>query len=149
MTNSVLKAQIDSQITNEATENGITPAEVGGNLKAIIDYIDSKINYSSSAFRVEQNGTNAPVITEYTNSLGTITWVRESAGRIVGTLSSGTFVTAKTFISQSRRSIFSNTSSGTRNLNIIAGGNEIIITQDDGTNPIDGVDVKFEIRVYN
>ena len=43
MTNTVLKAQIDSQITNETTENGITPAEVGGNLKEIVDYVDQQV----------------------------------------------------------------------------------------------------------
>lgn len=49
MTNTVLKAQIDSQITNETTDNGITPAEVGGNLKDIVDYVDQEI---SSAIEV-------------------------------------------------------------------------------------------------
>lgn len=37
MTNTALKAQIDSQITNETTSNAITPTKVGVNMKAIID----------------------------------------------------------------------------------------------------------------
>lgn len=42
MTNTALKAQIDSQITNETTSQGITPAEVGGNLTAIVNYVDQQ-----------------------------------------------------------------------------------------------------------
>jgi hypothetical protein len=42
MTNTVLKAQIDSQITNETTPNGITPTEVGENIKAVVDYVDQE-----------------------------------------------------------------------------------------------------------
>ena len=40
MTNTVLKAQIDSHITNETLPNSISPADVGGNLKSVVDYID-------------------------------------------------------------------------------------------------------------
>ena len=43
MTNTALKAQIDSQITNETTPLGITPTEVGENLKDIVDYVDQQI----------------------------------------------------------------------------------------------------------
>jgi len=42
MTNTALKAQIDSQITNETLSNSISPADVGGNLKAVVDYIDQQ-----------------------------------------------------------------------------------------------------------
>ena len=42
MTNTVLKAQIDSQITNETTPNGITPTDVGENIKAVVDYVDQE-----------------------------------------------------------------------------------------------------------
>ena len=37
MTKSELKAQIDSQITNETTANAITPTKVGTNMKLIVD----------------------------------------------------------------------------------------------------------------
>lgn len=43
MTNTALKAQIDSQITNETLPNSISPADVGGNLKAVVDYIDQEV----------------------------------------------------------------------------------------------------------
>jgi len=42
MTNTALKAQIDSQITNETATGGITPYEVGTNLKEIVNYIDQQ-----------------------------------------------------------------------------------------------------------
>ena len=43
MTNTALKAQIDSQITNETSPNSISPADVGGNLKSVVDYIDQQV----------------------------------------------------------------------------------------------------------
>jgi hypothetical protein len=43
MTNTQLKALIDSQITNETVDFAITPAEVGGRMKEIIDYVDQEI----------------------------------------------------------------------------------------------------------
>jgi len=43
MTNTALKAQIDSQITNETTPAGITPTDVGTNLKAVVDYVDQQV----------------------------------------------------------------------------------------------------------
>ena len=42
MTNTALKAQIDSQITNETSANAITPTDVGTNLKAVVDYVDQE-----------------------------------------------------------------------------------------------------------
>ena len=48
MTNTELKAQIDSQITNETTPLGITPTEVGSNLKAIVDYVDQQVLIKTS-----------------------------------------------------------------------------------------------------
>lgn len=42
MDNTTLKAQIDSQITNETTPSGITPTDVGTNLKSVVDYIDQQ-----------------------------------------------------------------------------------------------------------
>jgi len=43
MTNTALKAQIDSEITNETTPAGITPTDVGTNLKSVVDYVDQEI----------------------------------------------------------------------------------------------------------
>lgn len=49
MTNTALKAQIDSQITNETTPAGITPTDVGTNLKAVVDYVDQQAPIKTSA----------------------------------------------------------------------------------------------------
>ncbi len=43
MTSTELKAQIDSQITNETTANAITPTDVGTNLKKVVDYVDQQV----------------------------------------------------------------------------------------------------------
>ena len=42
MTNTQLKTQIDTQITNETVKSGITPTEVGNNIKAVVDYADQQ-----------------------------------------------------------------------------------------------------------
>lgn len=42
MDNTTLKAQIDSQITNETNPGSITPAKVGGNIKAVVDYVNQE-----------------------------------------------------------------------------------------------------------
>lgn len=60
MTNTVLKAQIDSQITNETSPNSISPADVGGNLKAVVDYID-QFYVKEYIAQLSQTGTNAPM----------------------------------------------------------------------------------------
>jgi hypothetical protein len=42
MTNTQLKAQIDNNITNETAPLGITPSDVGSNIKAVVDYVDQE-----------------------------------------------------------------------------------------------------------
>ena len=49
MTNTTLKAQIDSQITNETTPSSVSPTDVGTNLKAVVDYIDQQVPVKTSA----------------------------------------------------------------------------------------------------
>lgn len=62
MTNTQLKAQIDSQITNETTANAITPTDVGTNLKAVVDYTDQeallKENVSNKSINVVTDGAS-------------------------------------------------------------------------------------------
>jgi hypothetical protein len=54
MTNTALKAQIDSQITNETTANAITPTKVGTNMKLIVDYIDDENEIILNSFSLKQ-----------------------------------------------------------------------------------------------
>jgi len=83
MDSTTLKAQIDSQITNETLPNSITPAEVGGNLKAVVDYVDQ----GEYSIMLTQLGTNAPVAsTIFRNTIGAIVWSRNSIGNYSATL---------------------------------------------------------------
>ena len=105
MTSTVLKAQIDSQITNETTEDGITPAEVGVILKDVVDYVDQQVPYKSYiALLTQDGGAGAPVATVIQNNLGgTVLWERIGLGNYKATLV-GAFVTNKTiyFISPTK-----------------------------------------------
>lgn len=98
MTNTALKAQIDSQITNETTPAGITPTEVGTNLKSIVDYIDQQVPKIYVA-TLTQSGAGSPVATVIKNDLSdVILWERIGAGNYKGTLV-GAFTLNKTLFS--------------------------------------------------
>lgn len=62
MTNTDLKTQIDTQITNETVKSGITPTDVGGNLKSVVDYTDQqdalKENISNKSINVVTDGAS-------------------------------------------------------------------------------------------
>lgn len=89
MTNTALKAQIDSQITNETTPAGITPTDVGTNLKAVVDYVDQQVPYFFYAATLSQSGTSAPINTGTKNNTGfTFTWSRNSTGEYILTSNS-------------------------------------------------------------
>lgn len=72
MTNTQLKTQIDTQITNETVKSGITPTEVGNNIKAVVDYADQQ-----DALKVDKVVGKSLVldtdITKLTNLSGTNT----------------------------------------------------------------------------
>ena len=74
MTNITLKAQIDSQITNETLSNSISPTDVGGNLKSVVDYIDQEVANASSGgtkttIQIEQSSSTPVPLTGYFNIL--------------------------------------------------------------------------------
>lgn len=48
MDNTTLKAQIDSQITNETTPASVSPTDVGTNIKAVVDYVDQQAPIKTS-----------------------------------------------------------------------------------------------------
>jgi hypothetical protein len=87
MTNTALKAQIDSQITNETLPNSVSPADVGGNLKAVVDYVDQKIPFFLYASVLSQSGASAPTGNSKNNTGLTFTWSRTSTGIYVLTSS--------------------------------------------------------------
>ena len=77
MTSTEIKVEIDLLITTETTPNSITPAEVGGILANIVDYVDQEVPYnfwraeinSSSVVRVLHDGIGftSPTITNPSN----------------------------------------------------------------------------------
>lgn len=69
MTNTVLKAQIDSQITNETLPNTISPADVGGNLKSVVDYVDQQAPKVALIYAT-QSGTGNPSLTMVSDTTG-------------------------------------------------------------------------------
>ena len=90
MTNTTLKAQIDSQITNETLSNSISPTDVGGNLKSVVDYID-QFYVKEYIAQIAQSGTNAPTAqvvikdkitlnTPSDSSFVSLSYFRDSAG---------------------------------------------------------------------
>lgn len=81
MTNTALKAQIDSQITNETTPSGITPTDVGTNLKSVVDYIDQQVDFKVYKAKLTQSGTDNITDVILRNDTGkTFTYSRNSTG---------------------------------------------------------------------
>lgn len=83
MTNTALKAQINSQITNETLPNTVSPTDVGGNLKAVVDYIDQQVPFNQWIARISNTAVDtvikdgisftAPVVANPFNGIVTIT----------------------------------------------------------------------------
>jgi len=103
MTNTALKAQIDSQITNETSANAITPTDVGTNLKAIVDYVDQEVLTSQEkildtiAGLLSYDGTDFTFTSIINETDATITWGKFS-GTITGTMSSAVLTAGKVII---------------------------------------------------
>lgn len=98
MTNTQLKSQIDSAITNKTVIKSITPSNVGTNIKSVVDYCDQLVVSKIYAVGLSQSGINPPTIYyEYKNDLtGGIVWSRLSMGQYIGTITTNEF-TIKTF----------------------------------------------------
>ena len=47
MTKTELKSQIDLDITNKTAAGSIAPSNVGGNIKAVVDYVDQETGNTS------------------------------------------------------------------------------------------------------
>lgn len=89
MTNTALKAQIDSQITNETIAASITPTDVGTNLKAVVDYVDQQVDFKIYKAKLAQSGTDNITATILRNDTGkTFTYARNSIGSYNFTFSS-------------------------------------------------------------
>lgn len=104
MTNTELKNNIDTAITDKTSALSITPANVGEQIKSTVDYIDQEIaantstpNYKIYRALITQTSTNAPTVIVLENTLGgNIVWTRTSQGLYNGTLLNA-FPADKTF----------------------------------------------------
>ena len=83
MTNTEIKTQIDNQITNETIVGGITPFEVGSNIKSVVDYVDQQVPFYQWIARISNTavdtiikdnlGFTSPIVTNPFNGIITIT----------------------------------------------------------------------------
>ncbi|MFM2204473.1 MAG: Flavobacterium phage 11b [Bacteroidota bacterium] len=146
MTNTELKAQIDSQITNETSANAITPTDVGTNLKAVVDFI----NYNSYTALISQSGTDSPIAKVLNNTTGvTFSFSRNSAGNYMITGSSNVFTTDQTAIIHS---INTNGSFSNSRMYVYSIGAQFFTIETyNATTATDGIitDAFIEIRIYN
>lgn len=79
MDSTALKAQIDSQITNETTPASISPTDVGTNLKAVVDYVDQQVAFKVYKAKLDNpSGITATVLKNDTGKI--FTYERNSTG---------------------------------------------------------------------
>lgn len=153
MTSEELKDQIDADITVATLPNSVSTADVGGNMKDIVDYVDQeKRPYKVYSARITQSGTSAPTVLIYENTIGNIAWTRGGAGDYYGTLISA-FVNNKTMIPNGEAILQSDGSA-------VASGYRLYRMNDNAVNlqtkqnnisadSILGSGIDLEIRVYN
>lgn len=98
MSKDSVKTQIDTDITNKTTSKSISPSNVGGNMKAVVDLIPDA-TYKVYTALITQILTDAPTAIVLENTLGgTVTFSYTSVGTYVATLT-GAFVLNKTWCS--------------------------------------------------
>lgn len=68
MTSAQLKAQIDTEVTNKSANNSVSPTNVGGNLKDVVDYVDRQAPETTYGV-VNSTGT----LTTLTNKVNDLT----------------------------------------------------------------------------
>ena len=90
MTNTELKAQIDSVITSQTADNSITPVIVGMNLKDVVDYAGS---FKRIIVSLDQNGgTVTPTYFVNDFESETIEWTVPNSGVIRMTITNAVTV---------------------------------------------------------
>ena len=173
MTNTELKTNIDTAITNKTAIRSITPSNVGEQIKSTVDYIDQEISnielipgpagpigpqgpqgeqgpvtsqtYKSYIALINQSGTNAPIATVIYNDTGsTFTWNYDDVGSYIATSSSPILLDNKTVVFVTAQGNSGN------NQNKIFGGTRYNDTSIGLFTSSDGIlKLNFEIRVYN
>jgi len=146
MSKDSVKTQIDTDITNKTTSKSISPLNVGGNIKAVVDLIPDK-SYKIYNTLLSCTDSVTPVLTILENTIGNIICTRNSAGNYSATLLDA-FTIGKTigFSSINNGYIASVSFS-------IGSTNDVVFIQTFSTvtgNPIDYIEnLAIEIRVYN
>jgi len=145
-----LKAQIDSEITNETVDFAITPAEVGGRMKDVVDYATELTPYKVYSALISQSGTSIPTAKILNNTTGvTFAYTRNSAGNYMITGSSNVFTTDKTAVNCS---INTNGSFSNSRMYVYSIGAQFFTIETyTATTATDGIitDAFIEIRIYN
>lgn len=81
MDSTTLKAQIDANITNKTVAGSITKTNVGGDMKAIVDYVDQQVDWKVYKAKLSQSGTGNVTAVVLKNDTGkTFTYSRNSTG---------------------------------------------------------------------
>jgi len=81
MDSTTLKAQIDTNITNKTVAGSILKTNVGGDMKAIVDYIDQQVDFKVYKAKLSQSGTDNITGVVLKNDTGkTFTYTRNSTG---------------------------------------------------------------------
>jgi len=152
MDSTTLKAQIDTNITNKTGAGSILKTNVGGELKAIVDYLDQLIPYKSYHALLNQTGSSA-TITLIANGLpSAVTFAVVATGNYTFS-GSGLFTLGKTFFF--RGVVESGIGKANFQFNSSTGGNGInqvslYVYNDSGVlSDAVFVNMPIEIRVYN
>jgi hypothetical protein len=87
MTNTQLKTQIDTDVTNKTLVKSLSNVTLGNDMKALVDYVDQQVaTVSTGGVRelrgfLDQSGTSAPTMTIFKNDFsGAITMARTATG---------------------------------------------------------------------
>jgi len=81
MDSTTLKAQIDTNITNKTTAGSILKTNVGGDMKAVVDYVDQQVDFKVYKAKLSQSGTDNITGIILKNDTGkTFTYTRNSTG---------------------------------------------------------------------
>jgi len=81
MDSTTLKAQIDTDITNKTGAASILKTNVGGDMKAIVDYVDQQVDFKVYKAKLSQSGTDNITGVILKNDTGkTFTYTRNGTG---------------------------------------------------------------------
>ena len=96
MTNVELKAAIDLAITSETASQSISPSDVGGKIKQVVDYVDQETtpNFLEFVGKITKSGS-VFTLTEYVNTLGlTLVPINDASNCVITEETTANFLNA-------------------------------------------------------